>query len=135
MGRIKRTFDIGFKIKVCEAIDSGEQTVLEVCRQHQIQRPVVEAWFQKFVRGELEGKKLESAESAQSREIEKLKAKVGELTMQMDALKKFYQEKKLPLKNERSPIHTGSSLGVKNEQLRPGIYLPAPSITGKKVKR
>jgi transposase-like protein len=135
MGRIRRTFDIGFKVKVCEAIDAGEKTVLEVCREYQLQRPVVEGWFQKFVRGELQGKKLETTESAQSREIEKLKAKVGELTMQMDALKKFYQEKKLPTKSERSPIHTGDSLGVNVKQLKPVIYLPAPSTTGKKVKR
>ena len=31
MGRIRRSFDISFKIRVCEAIDRGERTVLEVC--------------------------------------------------------------------------------------------------------
>ena len=89
MGRIRRTFDIGFKIKVCEAIDAGEKTVLDICRQYQLQRPVVEGWLSKFVRGDLKPKGIESIESAQAREIEKLKAKVGELTMQNDLLKKL----------------------------------------------
>ena len=135
MGRIRRTFDSSFKIKLCELIDSGQSTVIEVCREYQLQRTVVENWLQKFIRGELIAKKFESTESSQAREIEKLKAKVGELTMQMDVLKKFYQEKKLPLKNERSPIHTGDTLGVNVKQLKPVIYLPVPTTTGKKVKR
>lgn len=136
MGRIRRTFDIGFKIKVCEVIDTGEKTVLEICRQYQLQRPVVESWLQKFVRGELKPKLLESEESAQTREIEKLKAKVGELTMQNDALKKLFRARQeQPPKSERSSIHTGESLGVNVKQLKPVIYLPAPSTTNKKVKR
>ena len=136
MGRIRRTFDIGFKIKVCEAIDEGSKTVLDICRQYQLQRPVVEGWFQKFVRGDLKPKALESAESAQAREIEKLKAKVGELTMQVDALKKLSKTlREQPQKNERSSIHTGESLGIDVKQLKPVIYLPAPSTTNKKVKR
>jgi len=136
MGRIRRTFDIGFKIKVCEAIDSGEKTVLDICRQYQLQRPVVEGWLEKFVRGELKPKGIESAESALARENEKLKAKVGELTMQNDALKKVFRARQeQPPKSECSSIHTGESLGVNVKQLKPVIYLPAPSTTGKRTKR
>ena len=136
MGRIRRTFDIGFKNKVCEAIDAGEKTVLDNCRQYQLQRPVIEGWLQKFVRGDLKPKGIESEESAQAREIEKLKAKVGELTMQNDALKKLFKtrQEQLP-RSERSSKQTGSSSGAKDGLARPVIYLPAPSTTGKRVKR
>jgi len=136
MGRIRRTFDIGFKIKVCGEIDSGEKTVLDICRQHQLQRPLVEGWFQKYVQGNLIPKKLETAESALARENEKLKAKVGELTMQIDLLKKLSKELSRPsTKNVRSSIYTGGDLEIKGGPVKPVIYLPAPTITGKKAKR
>jgi transposase-like protein len=136
MGRIRRSFDIGFKIQVCEAIDAGEKTVLEICRQYQLQRPVVEGWLRKFVRGELKPKGIESLESQQAREIEKLRAKVGELTMQNDLLKKLSKVlQELPKKNERSSIYAGGNLEVKDGHAKPVIYLPAPTITGKKTKR
>ena len=66
MGRIRRSFDISFKIRVCETIDRGERSVLEVCREYQVQRPVVEGWLQRFVQCELEPKKFETTESAQT---------------------------------------------------------------------
>jgi transposase-like protein len=53
MGRIRRSFDIQFKMKVCGAIDAGQRTVLEICREFQLQRPVVEGWLKKYVRGDL----------------------------------------------------------------------------------
>jgi len=139
MGRIRRSFDISFKIRVCEAIDRGERTVLEVCREYQVQRPVVEGWLQKFVQGELEPKKFESTESAQIREIEKLKAKVGELTMQIDAFKKTAKEM-FPHSRKRSqekepPLRaSGNSSDLNGLRVKQAILLPAPSTTRKKDK-
>ena len=140
MGRIRRSFDIGFKIRVCESIDRGERTVLEICREYQVQRPVVESWLQKFVKGELEPKKFETTESAQTREIEKLKAKVGELTMQLDAFKKTAKEihqhsRKQSGRNEPSFIVSGNSSDLNGLRVKRAILLPAPSTTGKKDKR
>jgi transposase-like protein len=136
MGQIRRTFDIGFKIKVCQAIEAGEKTVLEIYRQYQLQRVVVEGWFQKFVQGELKAKGIESPEASLVRENEKLKAKVGELTMQIDLLKKFAKELNHPsTKNGHSLIYTGGNMEVKSGLVKPVIYLPAPTITGKKKKR
>lgn len=135
MGRIRRTFDIGFKIRVCEAIDTGEKTVLDICRQYQLQRPVVEGWLSKFIRGELTPKGVESVESQQAREIEKLKAKVGELTMQIDLLKKLKSMDLPSPKNARSSIYTGGASELRGAPVKPVIYLPAPTTTGKKTKR
>jgi len=73
----------------------GKRPCLEICRQYQLQRPVVEGWLAKLVRDELKPKGIESMETAQAREIEKLKAKAGELTMQIDLLKKLKEQSRL----------------------------------------
>ena len=88
MGKIKRKFDVQFKIEVCQRIESGAYTVLEICREHQLARNVVEGWLRRFASGDLEGKSP-SAMKQLEKENEKLKAKIGELTMQIDLLKKM----------------------------------------------
>jgi hypothetical protein len=40
MGRIRRSFDIQFKIRVCEAIEAGKP-IPELCREYQLQRAVI----------------------------------------------------------------------------------------------
>ncbi len=132
MGRIRRSFDIQFKLKVCEAIDSGERSVLDVCREFQIQRPVVEGWFKKFLKGDLAPKE-KSREGNMEREIEKLRAKVGELTMQLDAAKKTLVHTR-SRKNERGSIISGNSSDLGGLRVRPVVLLPAPTTTTKKGK-
>jgi transposase len=88
MGRIKRTFDAKFKIKVCQAIRSGLKSVAEACREYQLSRNTVDRWLEAFDEGRL-GESQKARERDLERENEKLKAKVGELTMQVDALKKM----------------------------------------------
>jgi transposase-like protein len=133
MGRIRRSFDIQFKIRVCEAIDCGEKTVLDICREFQIQRPVVESWLQKFVQGELEPKKHQSVEVSQAREIEKLRAKVGELTMQLDTAKKTLIQSR-SAKNASSFRVSGGSSDLKGLRVKRAILLPAPTTTSKKER-
>ena len=87
MGKIRRKFDIQFKIQVCQRIEGGLQTITEICRDHQLQRAVVESWLQRFVTGTLTAKVCDR-EKELEREVEKLKSKVGELTMTIDILKK-----------------------------------------------
>ena len=88
MGKIRRKFDVQFKIQVCQAIEAGSHTVLNICQEHQLQRPIVEAWLNRYLAGNLITKSS-NREAEQAREIEKLKAKVGELTMTVDLLKKM----------------------------------------------
>jgi len=89
MGRIKRSFDLAFKVRVAEAIENGAKTVLAVCQEYQLQRQTVERWLNQYVSGEFEARsKRVSREMELERERDKLRAKVGELTMQLDALKK-----------------------------------------------
>jgi len=133
MGRIKRTFDHAFKFKVCESIDCGAKTVADVCKEYQLQRPIVERWFQLFVNGELE-KKLGNRELELERELQKAQAKVGELTMQIDALKKLENLKREP-KSENSFRITSSTLDQYKKPAKPLNLPPPATITVKRVTR
>lgn len=93
MGKIRRKFDVGFKIQVCQRIEAGIQTVMEVCHDNQLQRAVVEGWMQRYVSGTLTAKANDRQKELE-RENEKLRAKVGELTMTIDLLKKMEAWKK-----------------------------------------
>jgi transposase len=88
MGKIKRSFDVQFKTRVCEAIRSGMMSVAEACRENQLSRTAVDRWLSAFDAGKLD-KRPSTRERELERENERLKAKVGELTMQVDILKKI----------------------------------------------
>lgn len=86
MGKIRRKFDVQFKIKVAEAIVSGAAEVGALCREQQLSRTVVDRWVARYNEGTLG--MAANRERELERENEKLKAKIGELTMQVDLLKK-----------------------------------------------
>jgi len=86
MGKIRRKFDVQFKIRICETVRGGLATISEICREYQLGRNVVDRWLAAFDDGRLTEK---SQERELERENERLKAKVGELTMQIDVLKKI----------------------------------------------
>ena len=88
MGKIRRKFDAHFKTRICETIRSGLSNINEVCRDYQLSRSVVERWLTAFDDGTL-NERGSSREKELERENERLKAKVGELTMQIDVLKKI----------------------------------------------
>lgn len=91
MGKIRRKFDIQFKTQVVQAIQSGHSTLREICQEHQLNRQTVERWVEKFSEGTLTAKPS-LREKMLEREVEKLKAKVGDLVMQIDLLKKYHEE-------------------------------------------
>ena len=93
MGKIRRKFDISFKIQVCQRIEAGLQQVTEVCYENQLQRTVVEGWLRRYTAGTLVPKANDRQKELE-RENEKLKAKIGELTMTIDLLKKVEAWKK-----------------------------------------
>jgi transposase len=88
MGKIRRRFDNQFKTRICEAVRSGMMTVSESCREYQLSRTVVDRWLAAYDEGRLESRP-NTRERELERENERLKAKVGELTMQIDILKKI----------------------------------------------
>ena len=93
MGKIRRKFDVSFKTQVCQRIEAGVQTVAEICHENQIQRSVIEGWLQRYTAGRLAPKATDRQKELE-RENEKLKTKVGELTMTIDLLKKLEAWKK-----------------------------------------
>ncbi|HLB59573.1 MAG TPA: transposase [Bdellovibrionota bacterium] len=88
MGRNRRKFAIGFKQQVVDEVESGLMTKYEAARKYEISASVIDRWTLKAQAGALIEKPT-SEEKALRAENEKLKAKVGELTMLIDVLKKM----------------------------------------------
>ena len=133
MGKIRRKFDTQFKIQVCQAIEAGTHTVLNICQDHQIQRPVVESWMSRYVSGALTSKSP-NRESELARENEKLKAKIGELTMTIDLLKKVEVWKRQQ-KDVNLSIITAKNLAQFQKPVRPSGSEVRPTTTSRNVIR
>lgn len=88
MGRTKRSFTIGFKEQVVMEIKGGVETLGSAARKYDVGYETISRWVQRFDEGKLTGKP-DSETLALKAENERLKAKVGELTMQIDLLKKY----------------------------------------------
>jgi transposase len=97
MGRIRRKFSVDFKQQVVREIEAG-LSLNEAARHHQIDPSVLSHWRNKYRQGALV-EKPSPHEKALEKENEKLKAKIGELVMEIDILKKFqkYMEKQKKL--------------------------------------
>lgn len=110
MGKRRRTFAVEFKRQVVEEIASGLVTTAEAGRKYDVAQGVIDRWKAKVHEGTLVEKPT-TEEKALRAENERLKAKVGELTMQMDLLKKLgaYAQRR---RNEESCVITAKNLAV-----------------------
>jgi transposase-like protein len=88
MGKQRRRFEVAFKRQLIEQIESGSLTGMQAARTHQIAPSVIEKWRKQY-----REQKLEDRPSGRERQLEaenqKLKAKIGELVMQNEQLKKL----------------------------------------------
>jgi len=109
MGKIRRKFEAGFKRQVVEEIESGLITTHAAARKYEISDGVIERWKVKCHAGTLVDKPS-SEERALRAENERLRAKVGELIMQIDVLKKMedYARQK---RKEDTCVITAKNLG------------------------
>jgi transposase-like protein len=88
MGKIRRKFETEFKRQLIAQIEAGQTTIGQAAHDHQISRSVIERWRVQYRNNALVD--LPSNRERQwEAENEKLRAKVGELVMQMDYLKKL----------------------------------------------
>lgn len=126
MGKIKRKFDIQFKVQICQSIEAGGRTVRQVCQEHQLQKVTVERWLQKYVSNTLESQ-AGGREREMEREIEKLRAKVGELTMTLDLLKKT-QSFRAPSRGVNPLIVTSRSWD-QSQKVAKDLVSPRPPTT------
>jgi transposase len=132
MGRIRRKFDVQFKIRVAEAIVSGASEIGALCREQQLSRTVVDRWVQRYNEGSLGA--TANRERELERQVEKLQAKVGELTMQMDLLKKAATWKQQQ-KSAASSVITGLNWDPSKLPARPSESPSPATTTGRKRTR
>jgi transposase len=87
MGKIRRKFSVDFKQQVVREIEAG-LSLNGSASKYQIDPSVLSHWRYKYRQGFLVAKPSPH-EKALEKENEKLKAKIGELVMENDLLKKF----------------------------------------------
>ena len=90
MKRKRRNHSPEFKARIAFEALKGERTVAEIAREHQLHATQVTAWKTQLKEQMAtvfeSGKDLDTRPS--EREIEQLRAKIGELTMDLDWLQK-----------------------------------------------
>ena len=67
----------------------GERKLVDVCREHDLKQSEVEGWMDTFVKAGERGLKAnaEDEAAAHEKELKELRAKVGELVLELDARK------------------------------------------------
>jgi transposase-like protein len=88
MGKIRRKFEVEFKRQLALQIESGAISVGQAARDHQLAKSLVEKWLAKYRNNTL-GARPTMRERQLEAENAKLKAKVGDLVMQIDHIKKL----------------------------------------------
>lgn len=84
----RRQFEAGFKRQLLAQIASGQVTVSDAARTHDISPSVIHYWQKQQTKGSLiDGPTAREREL--ERENERLKAKIGDMAMQIDHLKKL----------------------------------------------
>ena len=86
MGKQRRKFGFEFKRQIVEAIEAG-MPINEAARRNGISPSVISGWCDKFRTGTLVDRPS-TREKALEKELQKYKAKVGELTVEIETLKK-----------------------------------------------
>ncbi len=69
----------------------GETKLVDVCRAHDLTQSEVESWMEIFLKGGERSLKArtEDEQALHDREVRELRAKVGELVLELDARKKL----------------------------------------------
>jgi transposase len=86
--RSRRKFNVEFKTQVVLQIISGEKSLAEVCREHQLSGQMVGNWKQQFLAHANRAFESEASTSAEQARIAELEQMVGKLTMQLEIAKK-----------------------------------------------
>ena len=79
------------KSELVIALVKGERKIVDVCREHDLRQSEVETWMQTFLESGERGLKVNSkdVQDAHEREVKDLRAKVGELVLELDFRKKL----------------------------------------------
>jgi transposase-like protein len=88
MGKIRRKFEVDFKRQLVAQIEAGQLTMAQAARDYQLAHSVLERWRAQY-RNNTWRDTLSTRERQLEAENQKLKAKIGDLVMQMEHLKKL----------------------------------------------
>jgi len=88
MGKIRRKFEVEFKRQLIAQIEAGQLTMAQAAREYQLAPSVVERWRAQYRNNALLDRPSNRERQLEA-ENEKLKAKIGDLVMQMEHLKKL----------------------------------------------
>ncbi len=87
MGKQRRKFSADFKRQVVQEVESGI-SLNEAARRHQISASVITSWRDLFRQGSLIDKPTAEVKALR-KENQQLKAKIGEMLMEIEHLKKL----------------------------------------------
>ena len=88
MGKIRRKFEVDFKRQLIAQIEAGHLSLAQAARDYQLAHSVVERWRAQYRNNALVDRPSNRERQLEA-ENEKLKAKIGDMVMQMDYLKKL----------------------------------------------
>ncbi len=79
------------KVELLLQLIQGETKLVDVCREHDLKQSEVEGWMETFVKAGERGLKAtpRTSRPCTSRRSQELRAKVGELVLELDARKKW----------------------------------------------
>ncbi len=79
------------KVELLLQLIKGEAQLVDVCRTHDLTQSEVESWMEIFLKAGERGLKArtEDEQALHDREVRELRAKVGELVLELDARKKL----------------------------------------------
>ena len=79
------------KVELLLQLIRGERKLVDVCREHDLKQSEVEGWMDTFVKGGERSLKAraEDEQAVHEAEVRELRAKIGELVLELDARKKL----------------------------------------------
>lgn len=91
-----RSYGMELKKALADAVLSGARGVTELAREHGIHPSLIHKWARQFREGGLHGSTFTSSDRERQRlerELARSQAKIGELLLENDLLKKFLKER------------------------------------------
>ncbi|HJQ97476.1 MAG TPA: transposase [Candidatus Polarisedimenticolaceae bacterium] len=79
------------KVELLLQLIRGERKLVDVCREHDLKQSEVEGWMDTFLKAGERGLKAraEDEQAVHETEVRELRAKIGELVLELDARKKL----------------------------------------------
>lgn len=84
----RRKFTPEFKSQIVLQLLSGERSMAEVCREHQLTAQMVGNWKQQFLTAATQAFESDVTSHAEQERIAELERMVGKLTMELEIAKK-----------------------------------------------